>query len=328
MDVIHILLVDDDPDVLQIMASQLRHAGLGVDTATNGADALRKLERFVPELIIADVQMPEMDGYELCRRVRASGLDEIPFFFCSANGALPQRVIGLKVGADDYLVKPVNPGDLLFRVQFQLEKNRRARDMRRLTEARSTGALGGSLRELEIPQLLQLLDQRGKGEVRLRIESPGESASVYISDRSILHVEYGPYSGEKAFLRILGMTDGEFTVEPNLYVGEEVFSGRIEELLLAGLAQLDEYRLLRRRFDEIGDFVFVRYGEELFNRRFEQITLDVLALIEEYHILDRIIDESRYTDIVTLRVISELIQVGLAGATERPVEHPQEPQRR
>lgn len=319
MDVIHVLLVDDDPDVLHIMASQLRQAGLGVDVVTSAAEALLKLDQFVPELIIADVQMPGMDGYELCRAVRARGLNEIPFFFCSANGSLPQRVIGLKVGADDYLVKPVNPEELLFRVQFQLEKNRRTREAQRLAEARS-GGLTGTLTELELPQLLQLMDQRGKGDVRLRIESPTATASVYVSGRSILHVTHGAHSGEKALLRILAMADGEFSVEPNYYVGDRTIEGRIDELLLSGLAQLDEYRLLRQGFDQSGDFIFVRYGKELFSRRFEPITLAVLALIEEHHVLDRILDASPYTDLVTLRIVSELIQVGLSGATERPVE--------
>ena len=314
------------PDILQIMSAQLRHAGLGVDTAASGEEALEKLERFVPELIIADVQMPGIGGYELCRRIRAAGQNEIPFFFCSANGSLPQRVIGLKAGADDYLVKPVRPEDLLFRVQFQLEKNRRAREIRRMSETTTTGVLRGTLSDLEIFQLLQLIDQRGKGDVRLRIESKMVTAAVHVSGRNLVHVEFGKIRGEKAFLRLLGTTEGDFTVEPALFVGEPTIEGRIDALLLSALAQLDEYRLLRSTFEQGGDFVFVRYGTELFSRRFEQITLDVLSLIEEYHLLDRVLDESPYTDLVTMRIVSELVQLGLADVSERPAERVRETQ--
>lgn len=317
MDVIHVLLVDDDPDVLEIMAGQLRAGGLGVDVALSGEDALEKLERFIPELVIADVQMPGMDGYELCRRVRATGHDEIPFFFCSSNASLPQRVIGLKAGADDYLVKPVAADDLLFRVRFQLERNRRMREVRRMSRARTSGVLTGTIGDLEIDQILQLIDQRGKGDFRLRVSCTGGVAAVYLSDRIVLHAEFGSLSGEKAFHRLLSVTQGDFTIEPWLFVGEPTMNATVEELLLGSLAQLDEFRLLRERFVEGGDFIFVRYGDDLFSRRFEQITLDMFALIEEHHLLDRVLDASPYTDLVTIRVISELIQLGLVGVKAR-----------
>ncbi|HEU0090937.1 MAG TPA: response regulator, partial [Vicinamibacteria bacterium] len=78
-----VLLVDDEPALLEIMAETLQEAGFSVETARDGPEALARIEANEPEVVVADVEMGVMSGYELCRRVRASGLDAIPFLFCS-----------------------------------------------------------------------------------------------------------------------------------------------------------------------------------------------------------------------------------------------------
>src|SRR5262245_51923570 len=99
---VEVLLVDDDPDTLALMAAQLRTAGLRVGTVRGGREALTKISAALPGVIVADVRMPGMSGYELCQLVRAMGHDGIPFIFCSALNGLPERMTGLRAGADDY----------------------------------------------------------------------------------------------------------------------------------------------------------------------------------------------------------------------------------
>ena len=105
MEPVNILVVDDDEDMLRFIAETLRSGGMSVAEARGGEAALKHLEAAPPELIVADIQMPGMNGYQLCRQVRARNYSEIPFIFCSVLGDLPERIQGLKVGADDFVVK-------------------------------------------------------------------------------------------------------------------------------------------------------------------------------------------------------------------------------
>jgi DNA-binding response OmpR family regulator len=123
-----VLLVDDEPALLEIMAEVLQEAGFTVETAKDGLQALARIEANEPEVVVADVEMGVMSGYELCRRVRASGRDSIPFLFCSGRGSPDSRVEGLQAGADDYLVKPVTSEELILKLARQVDRARKLRE--------------------------------------------------------------------------------------------------------------------------------------------------------------------------------------------------------
>jgi serine/threonine-protein kinase len=122
-----VLLVDDDPFLLDVTAEVLESAGFVVEKAADGTRALARIEESEPDVVIADVEMPGMSGFDLCRRVRASGHDAIPFLFCSGRGAAPSRMEGLEAGADDYLVKPVIGAELVLRLTRQVDRVRKLR---------------------------------------------------------------------------------------------------------------------------------------------------------------------------------------------------------
>jgi serine/threonine-protein kinase len=123
----HVLLVDDEPTLLELTAEMLREVGFSVETAGDGREALARIEAREPDVVVADVEMPGMDGHELCRQVRASGRDAIPFLFCSGLGGTGSRVEGLQAGADDYLVKPVPVEELVLKLTRQVERVRQLR---------------------------------------------------------------------------------------------------------------------------------------------------------------------------------------------------------
>jgi DNA-binding response OmpR family regulator len=123
-----VLLVDDEAALLEIMAETLQEAGFTVETARDGLQALARIEASEPEVVVADVEMGVMSGYELCRRVRASGRDAIPFLFCSGRGSPDSRVEGLEAGADDYLVKPVTSEELILKLARQVDRVRKLRE--------------------------------------------------------------------------------------------------------------------------------------------------------------------------------------------------------
>lgn len=118
----HILVVDDDPRITELLRRILAFEGYTVAIAATGNDALaRTLER-PPDLIVLDLMLPGMDGLEVARRLRAAG-DTVPILMLTARDAVPNRVEGFEAGADDYLVKPFAPEELLARIKALLRRS-------------------------------------------------------------------------------------------------------------------------------------------------------------------------------------------------------------
>ncbi len=117
----HLLVVDDDPHITELLRRILAYEGYSVATAVSGDEALaRTLER-PPNLIILDIMMPGLDGLEVTRRLRAAG-DNVPILILTARDAVSNRVEGFEAGADDYLIKPFAPEELLVRTKALLRR--------------------------------------------------------------------------------------------------------------------------------------------------------------------------------------------------------------
>ena len=118
-----ILLVDDEPDLLELVRVNLDQAGYRVETAEDGREALAALRRSPPDLVILDLMLPDVSGTEICRQVRADQrLSEIPIIMLTAKADEVDRVVGLEMGADDYVTKPFSPRELTLRVRAVLRR--------------------------------------------------------------------------------------------------------------------------------------------------------------------------------------------------------------
>jgi len=116
-----ILVIEDDPVGLRYVRFTLEQHGYRVVTAANGLDGLRKARKEEPDLIILDVMLPGVDGYEICHRLRAEPeTSRLPILMFSAKSQEKDRTVGQQVGADDYLTKPADPSELIRRVETLL----------------------------------------------------------------------------------------------------------------------------------------------------------------------------------------------------------------
>lgn len=120
----HILVVDDDPHIREVICFALDKAGMVTESVADGVAALERVEHRMPDLIVLDVGMPEMDGLELCRRLRRTS--DVPILFLSARDEEIDRVLGLEMGGDDYVTKPFSPRELVARVNVILRRMRAA----------------------------------------------------------------------------------------------------------------------------------------------------------------------------------------------------------
>ncbi|MGB2128552.1 MAG: response regulator transcription factor [Flavicella sp.] len=120
---IRILLVDDEPDILEIVGYNLKNEGYKIFTASNGVLAIEEATKHKPHLILLDIMMPEMDGIEACEKIRATkGLENTIISFLTARGEDYSQVAGFDAGADDYITKPVKPKVLVSKVKSLLRR--------------------------------------------------------------------------------------------------------------------------------------------------------------------------------------------------------------
>ncbi|MEQ1497515.1 MAG: response regulator transcription factor [Novosphingobium sp.] len=119
-----VLLVDDDPHIREVLAFAFDKAGFAVRTAADGEAALADVAAQLPDLVVLDINMPRMDGLEVCRRLRGSG--DVPVLFLSSRDDEFDRVLGIELGADDYVVKPFSPREVVARANAILRRSARS----------------------------------------------------------------------------------------------------------------------------------------------------------------------------------------------------------
>ncbi|MCU0782961.1 MAG: response regulator transcription factor [Verrucomicrobia bacterium] len=148
-----ILVVDDEPEAVELVEFNLKQAGFKVTTAADGEEALKKAKATLPSLIVLDLMLPEIDGLEVCKLLRRDPTTAaIPIIMLTAKAAEVDRVVGLELGADDYVTKPFSPRELVLRIRKLLQRREGA------VEKRETLRFGDLL--IDVPK--HLATWRGK----------------------------------------------------------------------------------------------------------------------------------------------------------------------
>lgn len=132
-----VLIVDDDPHIREVLVFAFAKAGIETAQAEDGEAALATIAQGAPDLVVLDINMPRMDGLEVCRRLRAQG--DLPILFLSSRDDELDRVLGIELGADDYVVKPFSPREVVARAQAILRRS--ARDAAPVAEPMGRGGL-------------------------------------------------------------------------------------------------------------------------------------------------------------------------------------------
>jgi len=188
-----LLMIDDDAALSRLLVEYFERFGHELTTATTAADGRRRLRLDEPDLLILDVMLPDADGMELCRTIRAES--DIPIVMLTARGDLTDRVLGLEFGADDYVPKPFEPRELVARVETLMRRSREV-PARRLsaagglvleTETRRVTLRGDEveLTSAEFELLRLLMDSRGRVLSRETVLRRLRGTAAEITDRSV-----------------------------------------------------------------------------------------------------------------------------------------------
>jgi DNA-binding response OmpR family regulator len=172
-----ILVVDDDPAQVKVIEMSLRDANYDPISATNGEEALKAFRLHQPDLVVLDVMMPGMDGWETCYRIRQ--ISTVPIIFLTGRQATDDKVSGFKLGADDYLVKPFRPDELLARVESVLRRTYRARQpLSKLLRAGPDVIINPASHEVFVHGVLTPLQPAEYTLLMLLADRPGKIVSV------------------------------------------------------------------------------------------------------------------------------------------------------
>jgi diguanylate cyclase (GGDEF)-like protein len=201
-----VLVADDDEDIVRFVEVNLRLEGFQVATASDGREALRQAHDLGPDLILLDVMMPELDGFEVCQRLRSDARTRhISVIMLTAKSLSADKVVGLTAGADDYMIKPFDPIELIARVKSALRRSREMRDANPLTQ---------------LPGNVQVQD-----EVARRVASGTPFALMYIDldNFKAFNDHYGFLRGDES-IKLLARCTAEAV---DRHDGEESFLGHV-----------------------------------------------------------------------------------------------------
>jgi len=296
------------------MEVSLKKAGFSVTTAADGKDALEKIQISLPDLVLSDTRLSELDGFELCRRLKADErLRHIPFVFLTSQKAVEFKVRGLEMGGEDYLTKPIYIKEIVTRARMILQKAEKERFERRETR----GGFTGSLSDLGVVDLVQTFEVgRKTGSVRLDGERSG---TIYFRDGRVIDAELGRLAGENAFYRMLNTFEGNFEVQFVPVERQERIEVSTQGLLLEGMRRLDEWGRMLEQLPPLETVFEIDYRQ--LADRLSEIPDEVnglLRLFDGRRTLARVVDDSDFEDLAALGIVSKLYFEGLvreAGGT-------------
>ena len=234
----HVLVVDDDPQILRMLTEVLTKRGFGVDVAHDGEEAFGRAIAHPPDLLVTDVMMPKLDGWSLVRKLRLDPkLANLPVIFLTAVTTDDARVQAFRLGADDYVNKPFKFNDLVGRIEKVLGSKQPA------TKKQASSSLAGDLAQVGLSTLLVLVEMERKTGVLSVTAADGRSGRISARDGKVIEAGLdgaGQPSGAEAVYVMLTFTAGKFDFAVGAVNGEDKIKQSTTHLLMEGARLMDE----------------------------------------------------------------------------------------
>jgi DNA-binding response OmpR family regulator len=314
-----LLLVDADPRSVRVLEVSLKKAGYIVTTATDGVDALSKIQISAPDLVLADTRLPRMDGYELVRHLKENPEHAaIPVVFLTSQRLTEDKIRGLELGVEDYLTKPIFVRELIARVNLLLARRKQQTLATSVPNASRT-RLTGSLEDMGLVDLLQTFEvSRKSGIARVR-EARGKTLTIYFRDGKVVDAELTKLRGEEAVYRGLIWNSGTFEVEFRPIQNEDIIPTSTQGLLMEGMRRVDEWGRMLEQLPPLTTAFAVDH-EQLLERLGEipDELNGILRLFDGTRVLSDVVDDSPFEDLSTLSNISKLYFEGILVISEHP----------
>lgn len=233
-----VLIVDDDETTHEILNEYLALYNYEVHHARDGAMGLQLVEDLKPDLVLLDIQMPIMDGFQTMETIaRCPELKDVQVLFISSLDRPNLKVRGLDLGAEDYIVKPFDRAELMARIKAALRRGAKYR--------RVESSMEGKLTDISLPELLQTMEI-GRKTALVRLMDM--EAAMYVEQGSLVKVQFMGFTGTKAIQRVFYLESGRFAIKfDELYAGADREPMPIQRVLMGTLTYLDELGVMMER---------------------------------------------------------------------------------
>jgi uncharacterized protein (TIGR02266 family) len=310
-----ILVADDEPYVVLAIKEVLESLPASVLEAHDGEEALRVARTDRPDLILLDVKMPGLDGFQVAMALKKDpSTAKIPLVFFSALGAPSEKIRGLELGADDYVAKPIDAEELKARVRTILRRNR--------PQKGASFTTSGQLQAMNLSSLVQNLEA-GRRTTRLLLCRGDDRGEIIFIDGHIARATQGPRQGESAVYELLAWVDGSFqmaAVDPAQQIGGEVAAPN-QGLLLEGLRRQEESPGLKARLAGVkGPLLVPDTVREAVAHQSPPPMAALVALLDGARVLDQVLAHSPFDTWATLKTLLRLLAVGALDAAAPDVE--------
>ena len=318
-----ILIVEDEPGMIELLTVALEDEGYTISIANNGQQGLKKVDEENPDLIISDVMMPDMNGYDFCEQLRNNPKTAaIPFIFLTAKKDVSDRVRGLNLGADDYISKPFHVVEVVARIKTLMQRVQRTRaaipppPVAQETEA----AFAGDLEKISIGELVQTIALTRKNGC-LVLTNTGRRGEVYFHEGMVTYADIERKKGEEAVYRLLSWKNGQFKFDVGVTAKTSNVRKTAESLLMEGMRRLDEFNRLLGYFpspDSQLEALSLTEGD------LGSEELQVLNYVNQYATVMDVIEHSKFGDLKTLQMLVKLHSANIIGVKSKGTEEQQE----
>ena len=300
-----ILVADDEPYVVLAIKEVLESLPASVLQAQDGEEALRLAKAELPDIILLDVKMPRLDGFQVATALKQDPATAgIPLIFFSALGAPSEKIKGLELGADDYVAKPIDAEELKARVRTILRRGR--------PKTGATFLASGQLEVMNLPSLVRALEG-DRRTTRLLLTRGEERGEIVFVDGHITRAMQGQRQHEAAVYELLSWREGAFRMaapDSGQPTAGEVAAPN-QGLLLEGLRRLEEIPALRARLAGVRGRVAVPISvREAVVRQAQASVAALVSLLDGARTLDQILVRSPFDTWGTLKILLRLLTVG------------------
>jgi len=293
-----VLIADDDPLALQMMRDGLAKLSVAVLEARDGEEVMRLAKAECPDLILLDVLMPRMDGFQAAALLKQDpATAEIPVIFVSALGTPKDKVRGLNLGAEDYVAKPIHPEELRARVQMVLRRIQPSR--------RAVPMASGQLEAMNLPSLIQMFEGERR-TARLLLARGEANGEIIFEDGRIIRAAQGARKGKAAVYQLLTWREGTFQMAPPAATSQVggLVDLSVQAVVMEGMRRLDEVPGLRSslvdppmRLDVPADL------RQAIQAEARPDAAAVISLLDGTRKLDEILAQSLTDDWTTLKIL-------------------------
>ena len=307
-----ILIVEDEPGMIELLTVALEDEGYEISIASNGEQGLNKVTNEDPDLIISDVMMPDMNGYDFCQQLRSDPKTAaIPFIFLTAKKDVSDRVRGLNLGADDYISKPFHVVEVVARIKTLMMRVKRARPTHTQQTAmpESEAAFAGDLEKMSIGEVMQTIALTRKIG-RLVVVNGSRRGEIYFNEGMVTYADIDRKKGDEGVYRLLSWKNGQFKFDSGATADTQNVQKSAESLLMEGMRRLDEYG---RLIDYFPSTDIALEALSLTEGDLGPEELQVLNYVNQYGTVMDIIDHSKLGDLKTLQILVKLHSGNIIG---------------